>query len=280
MIRGTRVRIGIALITALATAGLAAGCGGDDDGDGGGDLGTLNEGELFIGIDTPYEPFAIGQPPNATGYDVEVLNAIAENLDLTVEYQDTGFPTIFRDVAAGQFDTAAAASSIKAGREKVVDFTDPYYLSATALIVPEDSDISTTDDLGGLIVGVQDATVQEEIANEQTDAGEVRAFPEGTTALTALLTGQVEAVLVDEAVGADFLEKKGGIEVIVVESIPGDDLFGFAVAPDNDALREAMNEALATIKEDGTMAELYEKYFGTEPPTEVLDGKNELLTND
>ena len=177
-------------------------------------------------------------------------------------------------MAAGQFDTAAAASSIKPGREKVVDFTDPYYLSATALVVPEGSDIATTDDLGGLIVGVQDATVQEEIAND-TDAGEVRAFPEGTTALTALLTGQVEAVLVDEAVGADFLEKQGGVEVIVVESIPGDDLFGFAVAPDNDALREAMNEALATIKEDGTMAELYQKYFDTEPPAKVLEGTNE-----
>ena len=63
--------------------------------------------------------------------------------------------------------------------------------------------------------------------------------------------------MIDEAVGADFLEKQGGVEVIIVESIPGDDLFGFAVAPDNDALREAMNEALATIKEDGTMAELY-----------------------
>jgi len=277
MIRGTRMRIGIALVVALATAGIAAGCG--DDGGGSGDLGTLKEGELFIGIDTPYPPFDEGQPPNATGYDVEVLDAIAENLGLTTKYQDTGFPTIFRDVAAGQFDTAAAASSIKPGREKVVDFTDPYYLSATALVVPEGSDIATTDDLGGVIVGVQDATVQEDIAND-TDAGEVRAFPEGTTALTALLTDQVEAVLVDEAVGADFLEKQGGIKVIIVESIPGDDLFGFALAPDNDALREAMNEALATIKEDGTMAELYQKYFGTEPSAKVLEGTNELLTND
>src|SRR5688572_24329649 len=127
MIRGTRMRIGVALVTTLAAAALAAGCGGDDDG--GGDPGTLTEGTLFIGIDTPYPPFSEGQPPNATGYDVEVLDAIAENMDLTTEYQDTGFPTIFRDVAAGQFDTAAAASSIQAGREKVVDFTDPYYLS-------------------------------------------------------------------------------------------------------------------------------------------------------
>ena len=97
------------------------------------DLGLITEGTLFIGLDTPYPPFAEGQPPDATGYDVEVLNAIGENLGLEVEYQDTGFQTIFRDVAAGQFDTAGAASTITAGRENVVDFTDPYYLSSTAL---------------------------------------------------------------------------------------------------------------------------------------------------
>ena len=77
------------------------------------------------------------------------------------------------------------------------------------------------------------------------------------------------------------LEKQGGVEIIIVESIPGDDLFGFAVAPDKDALREAMNEALATIKEDGTLGGLYAKYFdGAEPPAKVLEGTNELLTDD
>ncbi len=79
MIRGTRTRIGIALITALATAGIAAGCGGDDD-DGAAISGPVNEGTLFVGLDTPYPPFAEGQPPNATGYDVEILDAIAEDL--------------------------------------------------------------------------------------------------------------------------------------------------------------------------------------------------------
>jgi len=56
--------------------------------------------------------------------------------------------------------------------------------------------------------------------------------------------------------------------------------FGFAVAPDNDGLREAMNGALRTLKENGTINELYEKYFGTSAPQEVLEGTNELLTDD
>jgi polar amino acid transport system substrate-binding protein len=285
----SRLWLVIGLLALAATAFVAAGCGDDDDDDdggteattaAGGDIQTINEGSLFIGIDTPYPPFASGQPPNQTGYDVDVLDAIAEEIGLTTEYQDTGFATIFRDVAAGQFDTAAAASTIKPGREKQVDFTDPYYASATALVVAEGSDIASVDDLGGTIVGVQDGTIQEDYANEETDAAEVRGFPEGTNAISQLLTGAVDAALIDEAVAVDLLEKQGGMEIAESFAATSPDLFGFAVAPDNDGLREAMNEALATIKENGTLSEIYQTYFDTEAPPEVLDATNELLTND
>ena len=280
MIRGTRKRIGIALVAALAAAGIAAGCGDDNDGGGGNELGLITEGTLFIGIDSPYPPFDQGQPPNVSGYDVDVLNTIAENLGLEVKYQDTGFATIFRDVAAGQFDTAAAASTIQPGREKQVDFTDPYYASATALVVAEGSDIASVDDLSGKIVGTQDGTIQEDYANEETDASEVRGFPEGTNALSSLLTGAVDAALIDEAVAVDALEKQGGMEIADSFAAITPDLFGFAIAPDNDALREAMNEQLAAMKEDGTLAELYKKTFGGEPSAKLLKSKNELLTDD
>jgi polar amino acid transport system substrate-binding protein len=287
----TRLWAVIGLLVLFATAFVAAGCGDDDDDDDGGtettaagggeDFGLINEGTLFIGVDTPYPPFEQGQPPNVTGYDIDVLNAIAEGLGLETEYQDTGFATIFRDVAAGQFDTAAAASTIKPGREKEVDFTDPYYASATALVVEEGSDIASVDDLSGTIVGAQDGTVQEDYANAESGAAEVRGFPEGTNAISSVLTGAVDAALIDEAVAADTIEKQGGLEIAeTFQAADAPDLFGFAVAPQNDALREAMNEQLATLKEDGTLAEAYNEWFGTEPPPEVLEGTNELLTND
>ncbi len=283
--RGSRLWLIMGLITALAAAMVAAGCGSDDDesdsggsSGGGDDLGLVTEGTLTVGLDTPYPPFAIGQPPDVSGYDVEIMNGIAEQLELDVEYIATGFGTIFRDTANGQFDTAAAASDIDEEREQVVDFTDPYYLTATALVVPEDSDIASVDDLGGAIVGVQDGTSQQEFAEEDTEAAEVRGFPDGTGPFAAMLTGQVEAVLSDQATGAQAVEDNEGMEV--VEEIPTDIFLGFAVAPDNDALREAMNEALTTLKEDGTMEDLYMEYFGSEAPPEVLDSTNELLTDD
>jgi polar amino acid transport system substrate-binding protein len=278
----TRLWLSIGLVALLASA-FVIGCGGDDDddeGDGGGaNLGLAQEGQLSVGTDTPYPPFEIGQPPDISGYDIEVMNGIAEELGLEVEYTATGFGTIFRDTANGQFDTAAAASDITAERERVVDFTDPYYLSATALVVPADADIESVDDLGGAIVAVQDGTTQQDYAEDETDAAEVRGFPEAPNAISAVVTGQADAVLLDLATGVDAVEKEDLIRV--GEEIPTDVFFGFAVAPENDALREAMNEALATLKDDGTIEELYAKYFdGAAAPEEVLTGTNELLTDD
>ena len=280
--RSNRLWALLAVVGSLALAMFVAACGGDDDEDTSGDGGTANvetiqEGVLTVGTDTPFPPFEIGQPPNISGYDIEVMNAIAEDLGLTAEYTDTGFGTIFRDTANGQFDTAAAASTITPGRERTVDFTDPYYEAQQALLVPEGSDIASVDDLGGLIVGAQDGTTGETYANEETDASEVRGYPEGPNAVSALQTGQVDAVIIDQPVAVDALEKQGGVEI--AEEIPTNELYGFALAPDSDSLREAMNESLKTLKDDGTIADLYEKYFQTEPPSSVLEGTNEDLTN-
>ncbi len=273
----------LSLAAVLAIGMIAAGCGDDDETTTGGDgaeVETLEEGVLSVGIDTPYPPFDIGtDPEDLSGYDVEVMNGIAEEIGLEVEYTVTGFGTIFRDTANGQFDTAAAASDITEERERVVDFTDPYYRSTTALIVPEGSDIADVDDLSGAIVAVQDGTSQQDLAEDETDAAEVRGFPQASPALAALFTGQADAVLIDQATAVDAIKGEEGFEVSVVQEIPTDVFFGFAVAPTNDGLREAMNEALATLKENGTITELYAKYFdGAEPPEDVLTGSNELLT--
>jgi polar amino acid transport system substrate-binding protein len=271
----------LALLAALAlvvTAGFVVGCGDDDDdgdgGSGGGDdLGLITEGELLVGTDTPFPPFEIGQPPDISGYDIEVLDAVGENLGVTVTYQDTGFDTIFRDVANGQFDIAAAATTITPDRQEKVNFSDPYYEAQQALLVPEGSDIATTADLGGVIVGAQDGTTGETYANDETDASEVRGFPEGPDAVAALRTGQVDAVIIDQPVAVDALENIGG--VTIAEEIPTNELYGFAMSKQNTALLDAVNGALKTIKDDGTLAELYQKYFKADPPASVLEGTTE-----
>lgn len=270
----TRLWSLLLLVFGLLAAVAVAGCG--DDGDStdsttaSGDVETITEGILTVGTDTPYPPFEIGQPPDITGFDIEVVNAIAEELGLTPEYTDTSFDTIFRDTAAGQFDLAAAASTITPAREKVVAFSDPYYESQQALVVAEGSDIASVDDLSGAVVGAQDATTGETYANDETDAAEVRGFPEGPDAIAAVATGQVDAAIIDQPVAVDAVEKQGGLEIAA--EIPTEEFYGFAMPIDNTSLQDGVNEALATIAENGTLADLYDKYFQSEVPEAVLSG--------
>jgi polar amino acid transport system substrate-binding protein len=276
--RGTRLWTLLALCCALAI-GVVAGCGDDNDstsGGGGtsGDFETLEEGVLLVGTDTPYPPFEIGQPPDISGYDIEVMNGIADDLGLEVEYQDTSFDAIFRDVALGKFDTAAAASTIKPAREETVDFTDPYFQTKQALVVLEgDTEITSPEDLAGKVVSAQDATTGETYANDETDAAEVRGFPEGPDAINALKSGQADAAIIDLEVAKDAVEKEGGVEIAA--EIDTNEQYGFAVAPDNDGLREAMNGALQKMKDDGAIDDLYQKYFDTTAPEELLTATNE-----
>jgi polar amino acid transport system substrate-binding protein len=273
------------LLAALAlaiTAGFVVGCGDDDDDDGGdttaasGDLGLIQEGQLLVGTDTPFPPFEIGKPPDISGFDIEVVNGIAEKLGLEVTYQDTSFDTIFRDVAQGKFDLAVAASTITPEREQTIDFSDPYYEANQSLVVTADSDIASVDDLAGKTVGAQDATTGEDYANEETDAAQVRGFPEGPDAINALRNGQVDAVIIDQPVVIDALESQAGGDIEEAEEIPTGELYGLAIATDNDALREEVNSALQELKDDGTLTDLYEQYFpGVEPPDSVLEGTNE-----
>ncbi|MEO8091223.1 MAG: transporter substrate-binding domain-containing protein [bacterium] len=277
--RGSRLWLVVGLIAVLAAATVAVGCGDSDDETSGStdtaDLGLLTEGTLLVGTDAPYPPFEIGTPEGGdfSGFDKDTMDAIAEKLGVTPEYQNSAFDTIFRDVASGQFDIVAAASTITPGREKTVDFSDPYYEAQQALVVAEDSDIASVDDLSGEIVGAQQGTTGEAYANDETDASEVRGFAKGADALAAVTTGQVAAAIVDQPFAADAVEKQGGI--VIAEEIPTNELYGFPTAP-GAPLLAAVNDALAELKEDGTLNDLYQEYFSTDAPDNVINGTNEL----
>ncbi|MGH2982343.1 MAG: ABC transporter substrate-binding protein [Solirubrobacterales bacterium] len=276
--RKTRLWALLAALVLAMTATLAVGCGDDDDdegnGGGGGQPELIQEGQLLVGTDTPFPPFEIGQPPDISGYDIEVLNEVGKRLNLEVTYRDTSFDTIFTDLANGRFDIVAAASTILPDREQTVDFSDPYYLTPQSLLVEAgNTDISTAEDLGGATVGAQDGTTGEFYAQDETDASTVRGYPEGPDAINALRAGQIDAVIIDSAVAEDAVQKTEGIEI--AQKIVTNELYGFPVAEDNDALREQVNGALAEMKEDGTLARLYQKYFKEDPPQEVLEGTHE-----
>lgn len=270
----------LALIVALLSCALvAAGCGDDEDEGGGESAGgaeieTIEPGVLTVGSDIPFPPFEKGRAPNYEGYDIDIVNEVAERTGLEVQIEDTAFDTIFRDLAQGKFDMVASATTILPEREQAVDFSDPYYFADQALMVEEgNNDIQTVDDLGEATVGAQDGTTGEIYANDETDAAEVRGFPEGPDAINALRAGTVDAVIIDLPVAEDAVEVQGGVEV--AQRVVTREEYGLAFQESGDALREEANAALQGIKDDGTFADIYQQWFKEQPPEELLSATHE-----
>jgi polar amino acid transport system substrate-binding protein len=270
------------LISALfvSSALVLSACGGDDSdsgssGSGSGDVSSelITEGTLTVGSDIPFPPFEFGKAPDYEGFDIDLVNEIAKDLELEVSIQDTSFDTIFTDVAQGKFDMVASAATITPEREQQVDFSDPYYEAEQALLVPTDSDVATVEDLDGLTVGAQDGTTGEAFANDDTNAGSVRGFPNGPAAIAALQNGQVEATIIDLPVAQDAIDK-GETGFKLATTIPTGELYGLAFSQDTPALLAAVNESLASMKTDGRLNELYQKWFGVDAPKGVIDGTN------
>jgi ABC-type amino acid transport substrate-binding protein len=265
----------ISALFLLAGAALA-GCGDDDDGGGGGgaggeqgaELDTIRSGTLTVGSDIPYPPFEQGRPPDYDGFDIELITEIAERLELDTQIKDTPFDTIFRDLAQGKFDAVISGSTITDERERAVDFGDPYFLAEQSLLVQADSDVETIDDLAGETVGVQKGTTGEIYVKENAPDATVRSYGELDDAYNALVAGQVEAVMFDLPGNQEAARTKDGLAIR--ESYDTGEQFGIAFSEDADALREAANEALAEMKDDGTFAELYEKWFRKAPPKPIL----------
>ncbi|MGK2954573.1 MAG: ABC transporter substrate-binding protein [Solirubrobacterales bacterium] len=273
----------VVLMTALAvmSALVLAACGSDDDSSSdSGDTSSasssfsselITDGTLTVGTDTPYPPFEFGKAPDYDGFDIDMVNAIAEKLDVDTEYVDTAFDTIFTDVAQGKFDMVASASTITPERQQTVNFSDPYYEAQQALLVPDGSDITSVEDLSGKSVAAQNGTTGKAYAEDETDASTVQGYPNGPAAIAALKTGQVDATIIDQPVAQDAIDKgQTGFEVVT--TIPTNELYGLAFAKNTPELLSAVNGALVDLKEDGGLDKIYQKWFKINAPKGVVDG--------
>ena len=277
MIR-TKTRVALVLLAAVSL--LAAGCGGEaaPPTGGGGDNGTpepafttVSDGVLSVGSCLDYPPFESVESGDEVGFDVDLTEAIAERLGLTVEWVRADFDTIFTAVAGQQFDMVAAASTITEERLQTVDFSDPYYNSRQALVVAEGSDITGEADIReGHIIGVQRGTTGKAYAEENLlPAGaEIKTFTNAPDAFRDLEAGGVDAVVNDEPASAEIIADFPG-QILIAAAIDTNEKYGFAFSKDNPELTEAVNGALAELIADGTYETIFAQYFpGVEVPPE------------
>lgn len=266
----------ILLLAALALAVPVAGCGDDEEEaapatDGG--VQTVEDGVLTVGSDIPFEPFEYREGGELTGFDVELVEELAQRLELEVRWVDTAFDTIFTQLAAGRYDVVASATTITEERAQTVDFTEPYYAAQQALTVnvEQTPDIASVDDLSaGDTVAVQSGTTGETWARENLPDGvELRSFPEAPDTYTALEAGSVTAVMFDEPSAVTEAERRPAVEV--VQTIDTGERYGFGVDPQNPELLDALNDALAEMKEDGTYQRLYDQFEQLPPGGNILE---------
>ncbi len=225
--------------------------------------------EIMVASNIAYPPFEFKRNDRPVGFDIDLMNEIADRVGFEVEYENVRFDELVRGVHFGFYDAAISAMTITEGRDQQVDFSDPYLNADQSLLVTRDSDVETVDDLSEGIVGVQLGTAGQIAAQELIDAGRVR---EGRTyrtieeAFAALRAGRVDGVVYDLSAAHRQVEKSQGT-LKVVETIPTGEQYGIAF-PEDSELVEPVNEALAEIKEEGTYEEIYEKWIGM-PPEEI-----------
>lgn len=232
---------------------------------------TLEEGVLQVGSCLDYPPFESVEGGDEVGFDIDLTEAVAERLGLTVEWVRADFVGIFVQVAGGSFDMVAAASTITEDREEKVDFSDPYFNALQSLTVNTEQtpDITSSDQLGqGDVVNVQEGTTGEIWATENLEPQgvEIKSFTSATDMFRDLEAGNATAVINDYDASVGIIADLPALEV--VQQIDTDEHYGFAFSPSNPELREAWNLALAQVIADGTYAEIYGQYFNPDslPP--------------
>ncbi len=221
---------------------------------------ALEDGDLSVCSDIPYAPFEFEEEGTATGYsgfDIELVEALAAELGVDVTIQVTGFDAIQSGtaLAADSCDIAASAMTITEEREQNVDFLDPYFDADQSLLVKADGPQSL-DDVTSL--GVQADTTGQAYAQENFD-GEITEFTDAASLFSALEAGTVDAILQDLPVNADRAKQEESLTI--GETYPTGEQYGFAVKEGATDLRDALNGALQAVRDAGTYEELYAKYF-------------------
>lgn len=239
-----------------------------------GEFTTVEEGKLIMATNAqfpPYEMVADGEGFNGTGFegiDIEIASAIAGKLGLELQIDDMEFTSALTAVQNNAADVILAGLTYNAERDEVLDFTDSYSTGVQVVIVTEDSDITSIDDLANdKMIGTQAGTTGWSLASASPEDGgygedHVNGYDSGALAVQALLNGQIDAVIIDNAPAEEFVAANEGLKILETPWITED--YCAAVDEGNTALLEAINSALVELIDDGTVQEILDKYITAE----------------
>ena len=228
------------------------------------DFTTVEDGKLHMATNAAFPPYEmVADDGSFEGIDVEIAGKIAEKLGLELVVDDMDFGSVITSVQAGKSDIAMAGLTVTDERKENVDFSDTYATGVQTVIVPIDSDIETIDDLQGKLIGCQESTTGYIYCSDDYGEDMVTAFPNGANAIQALLSGKVDAVVIDSQPAQEFVAQNAGkLKMLDTEYVTED--YAIGVSKDNAALRDAVNNALKELIDDGTVQSILDKYIKAE----------------
>jgi cystine transport system substrate-binding protein len=259
--------IGLVAATAAALTGCQA-AGSPASSSAPGEDTSLSDvqdaGVLTVGTEGTYRPFTFHDASGElTGYDIEIVTAVAEKLGVEPEFQETQWDAIFAGLDAGRFDIIANQVSINDEREEKYELSEPYTVSPGVVIVAKGTtDIDSLESLEGKTTAQSLSSNWYELAKE--NGANVEAVEGWAQAIALLEQGRVDATVNDKLTFLDYratnAESAAGLEIAAETDDPSRN--AFVVKKDETALVEAVNDALDELRAEGTLAEISEKYFG------------------
>lgn len=247
------------LLALVVAAGLLAACSSGDADPAG--EGASAGGVLRVGTEGTYSPFSFHDADgDLTGYDVEVITAVAEELGLEVQFSETTWDSIFAGLEAERYDVIANQVTVNDERRAKYDFSEPYTVSTGVAVVPaENDDVTSLADVSGLTAAQSATSNWSQIA---ADAGAQVEAVEGLTQAVALLKqGRVDVTFNDDLAVLDYLQQSGDTSVKIAFETGDTVEQAFALRKDSE-LTAQVDEALATLRADGRLAEISETWFG------------------
>ncbi len=233
------------MLTLVIVACLFASCGGADD------------NVLTMATNAEFPPFEYLESGEVVGADVDIANAIAEELGMKLEITNIDFDAALTGTATGKYDMAVAGITANEDRRKNMNFSEDYYKASQAIIVMADSEIKVAADLEGKTVSCQEGTTGEQYLLDNNY--EIQSYKTGAEAIAALTAGKVDAVVIDNAVAVALSAKQNGKTVVLDEALTQEN-YAIALKLGDDELTEKINGALKKLKDSGKLAEIFEKY--------------------
>ena len=229
---------------------------------GGSDSMTIEEGKLIMSTNAEFPPYEMTTDDGGfAGIDIEIAQAIAEKLGLELVIDDMDFNAALLAVQNSKSDIVMAGVTADPDRLKVMDFSNSYATGVQVIIVKEDSNV-TADTLGDFMIGTQKGTTSNIYCSDDFGTEHVTTYDSSITAVQALINGQVDCVVVDNAPAQELVKANPGLKILETEYITENYAIGFAKG--NTELVEAVNKALSELIADGTVQKIIDKYITAE----------------